>query len=69
MKQERHLARDEDGWYGIYDDEPKKTHGDWDGSLVYDLLSEREFHKIFGCHPVRKGRKRKIKRILIELED
>lgn len=71
MERELTLARDEDGYYGIYEDEPEKNSvGDWSGSLAHaDMFPEEDFHAIFGCHPIRKGRKKRIKRILIELED
>ena len=75
MEQEpgRVLTRDEDGWYNIFSGQPLKEDGDWvkgDNTLyICEGFTGREFHAIFGCHPIRKGRKRKIKRILIELED
>ncbi len=70
MEKGRTLARDDDGWYGIYESDPKKRYGDWsDAQPVDGRFSESDFHILFGCHPVRKGRKKRIKRILIELED
>lgn len=72
MKKELWLARDEDGYYRFYRDDPDKTGGDWHGNVVTELgdyIEEGKFRTIFGCHPVRKGRKKRIKRILIELED
>lgn len=73
MKQERHLARDDDGFYAIFEGNPEKDGDCWwsgsNGSRLSDGFTEIEFRTIFGCHPLRKGRKKRIKRILIELED
>lgn len=70
MKQELELARDDDGWYGIYEGELKKDRrGDWDGKRLGEQYTGNEFRAIFGRHLLRKGRKKRIKRILIELED
>ena len=72
-EKERVLARDDDGYYGIYEGEPVKEKGDWESGqnavLLCEIFNNKEFHDAFGCHPVRKGRKRRIKRIVIELED
>lgn len=72
MKQELWLARDDDGCYAFFDGEPEKRSGVWLIAISTFLKPEfdgDEFHAIFGCHPLRKGRKKCIKRILIELED
>lgn len=73
MEQELTLTRDDDGFFGIFTGEPYKDKwGDWecdDSMIEADKFTAESFRLIFGCLPLRKGRKRKIKRILIELED
>jgi len=73
MEQELWLARDGDGFYGFFEGDPyKKYWGDWeidDGGWASDKISPADFRKIFGCHPVRKSCKKRIKRIVVELED
>ena len=71
MEQELWLSRDNDGYYGFFKDTPYKDNwGDWDGDgATAEKISQEDFRSLFGCHPVRKGRKKRIKRILIELDD
>lgn len=73
MKDELWLSRDntEDAWYGIDRGEPDKhDEGEFhsDGGNIAIFLPEF-FHQYVEGARLRKGRKRKIKRILIELED
>lgn len=73
MKQELWLSRDKtgDGDYEIHGKEPTKNdigeYHSFDGRI--DSFESEIFHRIFKGARLRKGRKKRIKRILIELED
>lgn len=70
MEKELWLARDDDGWYRFYKKEPTKQREVYESdNPASEIIAEKSFRSIFGCHPVCKGRKKKIERILIELED
>jgi len=73
MIKEQWLSRDSlniGGWYNIHDGEPEPPtdEGMFCGENVVETFDPKTFHKVFSVR-LRKGRKRKIKRILIELED
>ncbi len=68
MKQELWLARDKDGDYSFSDMEPEKNEYGYFHPFL-EVMGENAFHKLFPGHSLRKGRKKRIKRILIELED
>lgn len=73
MKQDTWLSRDDtgDAWYGIDRGEPDKRDGGEfhsDGGNIAIFLPSF-FHKYVEGARLRKGRKKRIKRILIELED
>ncbi len=72
MKQELWLSRDLNtgSWYNIHNGEPEPPtdEGMFHGENVVEIFDPKTFHKLFSAH-LRKGRKKRIKRILIELED
>lgn len=70
MKQELWLSRDntEGGSYNITKGEPiGHRNGMCSDYLV--AFEPEDFHKLFPAKSLRKGRKKRIKRILIELGD
>jgi len=69
MEQELWLSRDngESSHYNIHNSDPGTTDDLFWGQIVD--FCPRLFHKYVQGARLRKGRKRKIKRILIELED
>ncbi len=70
MEKELWLSRDNSniGEYNIGEGEPQfDGNGYVIGVITY--FEAELFHKLFPGQSLRKGRKRKIKRILIELED
>lgn len=74
MKQELWLARDDDGCYAFFDGETYKHSGTWliasgKTEFLKPEFDGDEFRALFGYHPLRKGRKKRIKRIVIELEN
>lgn len=73
MKQELWLSRDDNSnaFYNVHDENPELNYTGY-FTAGYGLpifsLNPISFHKMFTAR-LRKGRKRRIKRILIELED
>jgi hypothetical protein len=67
MEKELWLSRDDDGGYSISEGEPQKNEYGYFHPFL-ECLGNETFHNLFKAR-LRKGRKRKIKRILIELED
>jgi len=72
MEQELWLARDDttSGWYEAHGESPDKDeHGKyWSNAMLWRLASTT-FHNIISGARLRKGRKKRIKRIVIELGD
>ena len=74
MKQELWLSRDNSGkgvtgLYEIHDEDPGSCVGGYYPEGVIDGVFPRAFHQAVEGARLRKGRKKRIKRILIELED
>jgi len=72
MKQELWLSRaGGDGEYGIHEEEPDWNYyfEEFDGGMSFGCLCPKLFHQAVEGARLRKGRKKRIKRILIELED
>lgn len=67
MDKELWLARDDDGIYNLSDTEPIKSEYGYFNPFL-DCIDDDVFHILFTAR-LRKGRKKRIKRILIELED
>lgn len=70
MEQELWLSRDDTrlAHYNLGMENPEIDPQGTYGDFVVCFTPE-EFHKMFPGNSLRKGRKRRIKRILIELED
>lgn len=70
MKQELWLARGKDGWYNLHEEKPYlMVCGDFDSENKIKTFCPEIFHRLVEGARLRKGRKKRIKRILIELED
>lgn len=72
MKDELWLVRDDtkDAWYALEGGEPdKKDGGEYYSGKNIAIFLPAFFHQFVEGARLRKGRKKRIKRILIELED